>query len=326
MSNVGWAYDQRMVYSPVERITNLLTLLLETRAPLTLRDISNRLGAMYPDGIAALRGAFERDKALLREIGVPIETEVLGGGQAGETGYSINRDRYELRGLQLDDDERHALQMAVATVRSEAGQDAVWKLGGSVLPPSTVRANFVGLSPLPVLRVAATDHTSVQFGYRGSERTLDPYGLLLREGLWYVVGHDHLRSEVRTYRVDRIEGEVNIVEGSSFERPAGFDARSAFPADSKLMGDGEGTAQVTIFGPEGDLTRRVLGDDAVLSADVGIAGSETGERSVTFTVPCANFDAFRSWVLSFGVNAEVVGPPDVRARVVDWLTSCAVAK
>lgn len=309
-----------MVPSPVERITNLLTLLLETRTPLTLRDISNRLGPMYPEGAAALRGAFERDKALLREIGVPIETEVLGGAQAGETGYSINRARYELRDLQLDDDERHALQMAVATMRSESGQDAVWKLGGTVLPPTTVRTNFIELSPLPVLRTAATDHVTVQFGYRGSERQLDPYGLLLREGFWYVVGHDHRHGEVRTYRVDRIEGDVTVIDGSSFERPDGFDARTAFPADSKLMGgDDARTAEVRIFGPEGDLAGRVLGDEAVIARAPAVDGRE---RSITFVVPCSNFDAFRSWVLSFGVNAEVVGPPDVRAAVVEWLRSC----
>lgn len=313
-----------MTYSPVERITNLLTLLLETRLPLTLREISDRLTGMYPEGSQALRGAFERDKALLREIGVPIETVVMTGDQAGETGYSIDRDRYELRGLQLDDDERQALQTAVATVRTEAGQDAIWKLGGAAVPLSPVRANVVELSSLPVLRVAASTHTSVRFDYRGSERVLDPYGLLLREGFWYVIGHDHRHGELRTYRVDRIEADVTVIEDSSFVRPTGFDARSAFPADSKAMGDDEvRTAVVRVVGPEGDLVRRSLGEAAVLSEDHGGDGERPG--SVTFTVPCTNFDAFRSWVLSFGVHAEVVGPPDVRARVVEWLRACAVA-
>ena len=72
----------RIPYAPgmvdqLERTTNLLALLLETRVPLTLDDIVNQLARPVPGGHAAMRGAFERDKGLLRDIGVPIETEVL---------------------------------------------------------------------------------------------------------------------------------------------------------------------------------------------------------------------------------------------------------
>lgn len=307
-----------MAISPVERITNLLTLLLETRVPVTLRQISDAIEG-YPAGIVALRGAFERDKALLRDIGVPIETTVLGGDQAGETAYSIDRDRYELRGLDLDDDERHALQMAVATLRSDTGQEAVWKLGGSVVPTSTVVANVVQLPSLPALRAAVAERRSVRFTYRGAERVLDPYGLLLREGFWYVIGHDHGHDEVRTYRVDRIEGEVVADDASSFERPADFDVRTVFPTDAKTLGD-EGdhrTAQVAVFGPAAAIVRRDLGDGAV------VPGGPDG--AVTFAVPCTNVDAFRSWVLGLGAHAEVLGPPEVRADVVTWLRQLAGA-
>ena len=80
---------------PLERVTNLLALLLESRAPVTLRQIADEHAEWYPTSSpVALRGAFERDKAILRDIGVPIETEVMGGDQAGETGYKLDRDRY----------------------------------------------------------------------------------------------------------------------------------------------------------------------------------------------------------------------------------------
>ena len=305
----------------LERVTNLLTILLETRVPLTLRQISQELVGMYPDNPVALRGAFERDKAMLREIGVPIETEVLGGDQAGETAYHVDRDRYELRGLQLDDDERHALQLAVATIRSDTGQEGVWKLGGSVLPSSTVVANVAQSDALPVLRTASAARTTVAFRYRDLDRRLDPYGLLLREGFWYVIGHDHGHGQVRTYRVDRIAGAVTVLDGQGFERPAGFDVRAAFPADSKLLGeadDRDATAEVAVDPPLAAVVRAELGDDAVLRAEPpdGPAGG-----TVVFRVPCANRDAFRSWVLGLGVHAEVLDPPEVRAELVAWLRS-----
>ena len=303
-----------MAYSPLERVTNLLTLLLETRVPKTLKQIANELEGMYPDKPVALRGAFERDKALLREIGVPIETEVLGGDQAGETAYRIDRDRYELRGLQLDDDERHALQMAVATIRSDTGQDGVWKLGGSVLPTSTVVANVSQHEALPALRVASGERRTVGFRYRGVERTLDPYGLLLREGFWYVIGHDHGHGEVRTYRVDRIEDEVRVSPELRFERPADFDVRAAFPADAKLLGeadDGAREADVAVEPPLAAVVRAELGVDA--------ERERRDDGTIVFRVPCANREAFRSWVLGLGLHAEVLAPSEVRADLVDWL-------
>ena len=94
---------------PLERLTNLLALLLETREPLTLERIAHELADQYPDGEAARRGAFERDKTVLRELGITIEQEVLGGDQAGRTAYRIDRRRYELADLALTDDERRQL-------------------------------------------------------------------------------------------------------------------------------------------------------------------------------------------------------------------------
>ena len=120
----------------VERLTNLLALLLETRQPLSLVEIAGELHGQYPESHAARRGAFERDKAALREIGVPIDQEIVAGGEyAGQTKYWIDRARYELDELQLDDDEMRALQVAMAATRSgsASGQEAMWKLGAGML-------------------------------------------------------------------------------------------------------------------------------------------------------------------------------------------------
>ena len=120
----------------LERITNLVALLMETRAPLTQQQIVDELEGQYPTGDAAQRGAFERDKALLREIGVPLESEVLGGNDAGRTAYRIDRDRYELADLHLAPDEQAALQLAVAAARLADAQFGLLKLGGDRARPA----------------------------------------------------------------------------------------------------------------------------------------------------------------------------------------------
>ena len=101
----------------LERLTNLVAVLLETRRPLTLEEIVERVPG-YPPERESYRRQFERDKATLREIGVPISLEALYAFDQ-ETGYRIHREDYELPPLDLTDDERIALQLAVTAVRLE---------------------------------------------------------------------------------------------------------------------------------------------------------------------------------------------------------------
>lgn len=305
----------------VERLTNLLALLLETPEPLSLVEIAGELTGQYPEGQTARRGAFERDKAALREIGVPIEQEIVAGGEyAGQTRYWIDRERYELRDLDLAEDEARALQVAMAATRpgSTSGQEALWKLGAGVLDHSAPVAAVLPDAPsLPVLRDAVTGRTSVRFRYRDVERTVDPWGVLLRDGFWYLIGFDHGRREQRTYRIDRIDGGVESVPGSSFERPAGFDPRAALPADPKLIGATQTVpvARVRIDADRAGAAVRDLAEERVLwRGDDG---------SVEVEVPCANLPAFRSWLLGFVEHAEVLAPPDVREHVIAWLEAVA---
>jgi predicted DNA-binding transcriptional regulator YafY len=297
-------------------LTNLLALLLETSRPLTLVEIEGALEGQYAGKDSTRRAAFERDKAALREIGVPIETAVLAGSQAGTSAYWIDRDRYELTDLHLEPDEMRALQVAVAAVRPTQGREALWKLGlDTVEGDVAVSATVPELPGLPALRDASARRVAVDFGYRGKRRRLDPYGLLLRTGFWYVVGRDHEHDELRTYRVDRIEGDVTLVDGETFERPAGYDLRTAFPVDPKELGTGgtDAVAVVRVDGVRAAGVVRELGPERVLRRG--------DDGSVDVEVPCANVPAFRSWVLGLLDHGVVLGPPDVRAAVVDWLTA-----
>lgn len=304
----------------VERLTNLLALLLETSQPLTLVQIAGELEGQYPGKESTRRAGFERDKAALRQIGVPIESQVLTAHQAGMTGYWIDRDRYELADLELEPDEMRALQVAVAAARPSSGRDALWKLGAEVADgAASVTATVPEVAGLPALRDAAARRSPVRFSYRDRARHLDPYGLLLRGGFWYVVGHDHDHDEVRTYRVDRIEGDVAVGAEGAFERPVGFDLRVAFPTDPKLLGvDGvsaDAVALVCVDAARAKAVERELGAQRVLARHDGGA--------IDVEVPCANRAAFRSWVLGLVDHAVVEGPPDVRADIVDWLTRMA---
>jgi len=309
----------------VERLTNLLALLLETPMPLSLVEIAGELDGQYPDEHSARRAAFERDKASLRDIGVPIETEMVDGGEyAGQTRYRIDRGAYELDDLDLDADEMRALQVAVAAVRtgSSTAQDAIWKLGGAIggEHPS-VSAVLPDRPELPVIRSAVAQRSSIEFSYRGASRRVDPWGVLLRGGFWYVVGHDHVRDAKRTFRVDRFDGgaaAIAVGEPGAFHRPDSFDPRTAFPSDPKQIGhapDDGVDARVLIDGLRAGAVERELGSDRVVER------LDNGDIEVI--VPATNVDAFRSWVLGLLEHAVVLGPPDIRDDIVAWLRAVA---
>jgi predicted DNA-binding transcriptional regulator YafY len=307
---------------PLERRVNLLALLLETNEPLTLEQIANELAGQYPDGEVARRGAFERDKAELRELGVPIEQQVLAGDRSGATGYWVDRATYELPDLGLTPQERHALQLAVAAVRlgGEAGGLALLKLGGEA--DDGEAAPLVAALPsapaLASLFDANARRATVRFTYRGRVRDLDPYGLLTRDGFWYVVGLEHESGMRKTFRVDRIEGGVSVGHAAAFETPAEFDASAAVPEDPKQLGEGApATALVAVDGLRAASVVREIGDGAVVSR-----GADGG---VVVQVPCTNLPAFRSWLLGLLDHAVVLEPEEVRADVVVWLEVIAGA-
>ncbi len=316
----------------LERLTNLLALLLATEQPLTLDHIANELAGQYPEANVSRRGAFERDKALLRAEGIPVETVAFAADRGGGIGYRIDRRAFELPDLGLTPEEVRAVQLAVAAVHLDLGatDEALWKLsstapsvaaggddGGGLDEDQGAVVDLPPVAGLAALFEAAAARADTTFSYRGEPRVLDPYGLLARDGFWYVVGRDHRSDELRTFRVDRIDGgSVTVGEPAAFERPVGFDARVAVPDDPKVIGHGAARDALVRVAP-----LRAL----AVVAEVGDAAVvERGrDGSVVVRVACTNGPAFRSWVLGFLEHAEVLAPDDVRADVIAWLRAIA---
>ena len=107
----------------LERLVNLVVALLDTRRPLTRQEVRQRVGG-YSDDEDNFHRNFERDKDLLRQMGIPVVTEPLDPAcpEAG-TGYRVPPDLYELPDPGLDEDELVALGLAASAVALEgAGQ------------------------------------------------------------------------------------------------------------------------------------------------------------------------------------------------------------
>src|SRR2546422_8311366 len=89
---------------PLERLLDLVALLLDARNPLTFDDIRRVMPAYQQTDSASAKRMFERDKDTLREVGIPIE---LAGTDAWdvEQGYRIPKDQYYLPDVAVTTDE-----------------------------------------------------------------------------------------------------------------------------------------------------------------------------------------------------------------------------
>ncbi|HEY2428154.1 MAG TPA: WYL domain-containing protein [Acidimicrobiales bacterium] len=303
----------------LERLLNLVAAFIDTERPLTADEIRRRVPGYPEEAGPTFHRAFERDKAALRDMGIPIDVvDIEPDNPESEQGYRIRRERYELADPGLTPDEVAALHLAATHVRLEGGDAtaAVWKLGGvpgdaGGMLDGVTTASIPGSDHLPGLFGATAERRPVTFGYRGERRTIDPWRLEFRNGAWYVIGRDHARDGRRTFRVDRIEAPLAPGAAGSFDPPERTDPVSTRPWE---MGDEEPVDVEVLVDPD-------QAEWAVANAGPPAAVGPDGSAHLTLRV--TNRGALRSWVLGFLDHAEVLGPPAEREAMRAWLSALA---
>ena len=298
----------------IERILNLLAFLLTIGRPVTADEIRRTVAGYGQEGDEAFRRTFERDKDLLRSLGIPLRLAFTDRWEV-EQGYLVPRDEYALDDPGLTDEERAALWLAAQVVRMgglSSEPAALFKLGGA--PPAgagePVGADLGAASAdLPLLFSAVTEAREVAFTYLGKERRIRPYGLVHRSGHWYLVGPGVGESGVRTFRVDRVSGLRLGRRPQAFVRPAGFRATDAVPAAPWEAGESD--LEVTVrFSPEvAWWARRQLGAEA--------QAVEEADGSLVARLRVASVQAFIGWMIGFEDAAEVLSPAEVRRDLVE---------
>lgn len=273
---------------PLTRVLTLLEL-LQSHPTLTGAELANRLGT----DVRTVR----RYTAHLRDLGVPVEAE---RGRYG--GYRLARG-YRMPPLVLTNDE--ALAVVLGLVAAErVGMGTTVATAGAlakierVLPQAlreplaaireslaftanTVIGQAPGTGILLALAQATRSRTTVNIGYQSwrrqsTERDVDPYGVVFHNGRWYLVGHDHLRNTLRTFRVDRIESATP--QAHDFTVPENFDAVAHLTAALAQV-PYRWQVEVTIHGPIDEIARRLPRSLATLTADTtGVLMRARAER------------------------------------------------
>jgi len=337
-----------------KRLLDLVMLLLRARSPVTYRDIREQFAAYQTLNAEAGLRAFERDKADLLELGVPIryitpeEDESLEDG-----GYIIDLKRYRMPEVRLTAEEVSALVLAASVARAMPGGAypkivdlALKKLAFDLpdLPDTptefprpagrreTVLVHFPEQRPPAARDLSehyATIEAAIRFRKRVSikyqaaasgmvtQRDVDPYALAYREGAWLMLGWCHLRHEVRSFRVDRTHAVVMAPKPKSpdFERPAGFDVKAyVHRSPWTFTTEPVETVELELRPEAAEIANEDFGEGAVKRAE--------GETTIV-TFPCGNPEFAVSRVLA-AKGAIVVRQGDrLRRRLADELAAIA---
>ncbi|MEI6701093.1 MAG: WYL domain-containing protein, partial [Actinomycetota bacterium] len=293
-------------------------VLLGAKRAMSLAEIVSEVPG-YSANKTAYRGAFERDKKLLREEGIDIETVEIGG--EAQTGYRINESAFYLPDLDLTESEQRALAVAVAGVGDTAGygKGALAKFGAG--PAGVVPAFALLTTPSYVdeLFDAVRTASLVKFFYDGVERSVCPASLRSANGQWYLTGYAIERSAPRVFRVDRIDGPPDIEEPGTGSLPDGYDRGAEFSSlvIEASASDEEPTMVIAV---DETAAGRVT---AELGPTVRLMSREDGRLDVS--LQCGNQLFARNWVLSLRDRAEVLSPPTLRSDLMAWLEAMSNA-
>ncbi|MGI8679338.1 MAG: helix-turn-helix transcriptional regulator [Jatrophihabitans sp.] len=304
-----------------ERLVNLVICLLATRQFLTAERIRDAVpgyeassgGDNSTATDEAFKRMFERDKAELRDLGIPLETGRNSHFDA-EDGYRIHRGAYELPAVEFDASEAAAVGLAARLWQSatlgEPARQALIKLRAAGTEIRT--ADTPGAVPqldasdpsLPALLDAARTATVVRFDYVKSgaadplERTLEPWGVLSWRRRWYAAGLDRDRGEPRSFRLSRIVGGVRTVGGpGAFERPDKVDLLAMVAGRAQ---DDNRIAQVAVSASGAGQLRRIA----------------ASEIDGVLTVSYADTQWLARIIAAAGSAAKVLEPPELVAAVL----------
>ena len=223
---------------PTIRVLSLLEL-LQSHGRLSGTELAARLGVD--------KRTVRRYIQALEQLGIPVTTE-----QGCDGGYMLVAG-FKLPPMMFTNDETLALalgllaaknmqltdmQSAISSVQAKLQRVMPAKLQSRaravadsiklMLPAPEAGGSGQQLGPL---LDAIEQQRSVSIRYAAYqqapvERHVDPYGLLFRSGRWYMSGYCHLRDELRTFRLDRLQ-HIELLQ-QRFNRPTEFDSAEHF--------------------------------------------------------------------------------------------------
>jgi len=332
------------------RQLSLISYLMAERRPVTALEIRRDVEGYSGMNEDAFARRFYADRSELESLRIQLTVERPADGAAEQENYSLRPENFHLPAIAFTDKELAALQTALSLLDGEfayaeplrlALQQITWGRPSPLRAPEqrsvalgiTASAGGHELSArLAKVETAIFRNKTIVFEYYTmgrddlSVRKVDPYHLLFQGGQFYLLGYSHERGAVRVFRLTRIRGKVSYATKAEhdFHRPADFDPRAYANRADWQLGEQQGLARVLIseriawqierhFGRYGEVLKAAeLDAEDDETVDLG-APVEEGDR--VFQTGYSNPRSLISWVLGLGVNARLLGPPELTAEL-----------
>ncbi|MER5253656.1 WYL domain-containing protein [Streptomyces sp. NPDC002855] len=302
-----------------------MVLLLQARPSMTAAELAGELEVS--------ERTITRDAQALSEAGVPVYAD---RGRTG--GYRlIGGYRTRLTGLGRSEAEALFLSGVPGALREMGLEDAAsaarLKVSAALMPSlrdasQNASQRFHLDAPgwfketpapelLPALADAVWDDRCVTARYRRQdaevERELEPYGLVLKAGVWYLCARVPDTGSFRVYRIDRFTalaaGEERFVRDEEFDLPGFWEERAAQFARAILR------SEVVLRLSEQGVRQLPYATDAASTQEaLTTASAPDGEGWVTLTLAVENETVAYTQLMSLGPEAEILEPTTLRER------------
>jgi proteasome accessory factor BC len=317
------------------RQLSLISFLMANRRPVSALEIKREVEGYSSMNEDAFARRFYADRAELESLGISLQVEKPAEGFFEAELYALPPENYYLPAIAFSDSELAALRTALGLLDGEfayaeplrlALQQVSWgrpsPLTEEAEAPIDVKLSTAGsgreLSQrLAKIETAISRRKTIEFRYYSlqrdevSDRKVNPYHLVFRDGQFYLIGYSHERDQVRVFRLSRIRGKVSYATKAEhdFQSPDDFDRRDYGTRADWQMGEIEGRATIFVRERIAWLVERDFGRHGAFrkpnKAD-GVKG-----RGSVFETDYASGRQLISWVLSWRENARLLDPPEL---------------
>jgi proteasome accessory factor C len=326
------------------RQLSLISFLMATGRPVSALEIKREVEGYSSMNDDAFARRFYADRAELESLGISLQVDKPAEGFFEAELYALPPENYYLPPIEFTDGELAALRTALVLLDGEfayaeplrlALQQVSWGRPSPLTEGDSAPID-VKLAPsgggrelsqrLAKIETAISRRKTIEFSYYSmqrdevSDRKVDPYHLVFRNGQFYLIGHSHERDDVRVFRLSRIRGKVSYATKAEhdFAPREDFDRRDYASRADWQMGEIEGTAKVFLreriawlverdFGGFGELRKATKKDDAP-------------GRGWIYETEYASGRQLVSWVLGWRENAQLLEPADLAKEAAERLT------
>jgi proteasome accessory factor B len=301
----------RTVSRKSERLVNLVIALLATKRYITKSEIFRTIEG-YEGSNESMERMFERDKDELRTLGIEIEVSGLDPLFDDEVGYrEMDKDGFspnEIAYMSL------AAQLWKDASLSDVSQKAIRKLSAVSVPadiseiPAFAPVILTAPTFLSELISAIADRRVVQFKYLDAEmivnvRKVHVYSYFSLKGFWYFSGLDVDKSQNRTFRSDRVMGDLTVSKKTDcYEIPVDYKTDLSFKENSSLS-----EVHLHVRTGRGSQLR-------ILASTI-----ETGEEFDIIKVSYSSKEEMIALILWHLDDVVVVSPEPLKRSVIDAL-------